>query len=424
MRNRFSTHALAAAAALTLVCGCTMKDQKAPPLTGPSELGTSLAIAISPDVLTQDGASQALVTVTARDASGQPIRNLSLNVEIFFGTQRTDFGSLSARNIVTGSDGRATTVYTAPLAPAGPSTDTGNTRVTIAVTPLGTNFDNAVARTASLRLVPPGVVVPPANLRAAFTYSPSAPIEDQAVLFDASTSGSPSDNPIASYSWDFGDGSTGSGKVVTHAFRDPGSFFVTLTVADAYDRTASTRQTIVVAAGVAPAAAFVVIPASPFVGQTATFDANNSAASPGRRLVSYTWDFGDGDTKPNRTSPQTTHDYQTAGAFTVTLTVTDDLGRTAQVQQTVTVRSDTPVANFTFSPPNPAVGTNVTFTSTAIAPPGRTISSYFWVFSDGQTSTAPSLTRSFAAAGTYTVSLGVTDSAGKTSTVSKSVVVQ
>ncbi len=426
MRRVLSTRILnvALAAAALLPAGCTMKDQKAPPLTGPSELGTSIVVSVSPDVLTQDGASQSLVTITARDPQGQPIRNLSLRVEILVGGTRADFGTLSARNLATGSDGRATTTYTAPASPAGPSTDPF-TIVDIAATPVGTDFGNALPRTAALRLVPPGgVIVPPGNLQPAFTYTPSSPIESQVVLFDASSSTAPTNNPIATYAWNFGDGSTASGKSATHTFRTAGTYFVTLTVADAYDRTASTTQTLTVSAGVAPTASFIVIPASPFVGQTTTFDASNSAPSPGRTIVSYTWDFGDGDTKPGRTSPQTTHDYLTAGAFTVTLTVTDDLGRAAQTQQSVTVRTDGPIASFTYTPPNPTAGLNVTFTSTSSAPAGRTIVSYYWTFSDGETSTAPSLTRSFATAGTYTVTLGVTDSAGKTSTASKSVVVK
>ena len=65
MNRRTRCRVAAVAAALTLGSACTMKSQEAPPLSGPSEYATSIAIAASPDVLTQDGASQALVTVTA-----------------------------------------------------------------------------------------------------------------------------------------------------------------------------------------------------------------------------------------------------------------------------------------------------------------------------------------------------------------------
>src|SRR5688572_11012457 len=123
-----------------LTAGCTTHEQNTPPLTGPSELSTAITITLSPDVVTQDGASQSLVTITARDANGQPLRNQSLRVDIAVGGVVVDFGTLSARNVVTDANGRATVVFTAPpAAGAGvPATD-----VQILVTPAGGDFANA-----------------------------------------------------------------------------------------------------------------------------------------------------------------------------------------------------------------------------------------------------------------------------------------
>ncbi len=145
-----------------------MKNQEAPPLAGPSEFGTSITITVTPDQLTQDGASQSLVTITARDQFGNPLPNLSLRAEIFVDGLRVDFGSLSARNLVTDANGRATLVFTAPSSPAGPSVETFTT-VQIVVTPVGTDFGNGSSRLATIRLVPPGVVVPPDGLQPSFT---------------------------------------------------------------------------------------------------------------------------------------------------------------------------------------------------------------------------------------------------------------
>ncbi|MDP9324591.1 MAG: Ig-like domain-containing protein, partial [Acidobacteriota bacterium] len=83
---------LAALAVTAIAAGCTMKSQNAPPLTGPSELGTSITVTVSPDILTQDGSSQSLVTITAHDSNGKPLKNLSLRAEIEVGGVRTDFG--------------------------------------------------------------------------------------------------------------------------------------------------------------------------------------------------------------------------------------------------------------------------------------------------------------------------------------------
>lgn len=64
-----------------------------------------------------------------------------------------------------------------------------------------------------------------------FSFSPSSPIVGDVVSFDASSS-SDSDGSITSYAWNFGDGNTGSGQFVTHAFAASGTYSVTLTVTD------------------------------------------------------------------------------------------------------------------------------------------------------------------------------------------------
>ena len=58
------------------------------------------------------------------------------------------------------------------------------------------------------------------------------------------------------------------------------------------------------------------------------------------------------------------------------------------------------------------------------ASPGRTITSYFWDFGDGTSSTLASPSHPYAAAASYNVTLTVTDSAGKTGRVTKTVAVQ
>ena len=152
-------------------------------------------IAVSPDVLPQDGASQSFITVTARDANAQPIRNLTMRTETQVNGTPVDFGTLSARNVVTGSDGKATLVYTAPPSPA--VAPDAFLLVDIVVTPLGSDFNNSSQRTASIRLVPQGTVIPPGDLVPAFTVRRLTPTDSQTVLFDASTSkGSISGVPV------------------------------------------------------------------------------------------------------------------------------------------------------------------------------------------------------------------------------------
>jgi PKD repeat protein len=332
MKHHLSATLAALTIAAATVTGCTMKTQEAPDLAGPSEHGTSISVAITPDVLEQNGASQSVVTITARDPEGQPVRNLVLRAETLVNGTNFDFGTLSARTVVTAADGRATLVYTAPPAPS-VAVDSF-TIVEIAVTPLGSDFNNTAARSASVRLVPPNIIVPPDGLRPAFTFTPTNPSDHQRVLFDASTSEAPANNPIAGYSWNFGDGGSGAGRTATHDYSSAGTYVVTLTISDVYGRSASTSQTINVGAGVNPTAAFTFSPTEPLPNSTVHFNAAASRAAPGRTIVSYAWDFGDGG--PGGNGVQVSRFYR-AGNFTVTLVVTDDAGRVGVASQIVPV---------------------------------------------------------------------------------------
>jgi len=78
---------------------------------------------------------------------------------------------------------------------------------------------------------------------ASFTYSPSAPKVGTTVTFNASASYDP-DGSIISYEWNFGDGATDSGEIVTHTYTDPGTYTVTLTVTDNEDATDTSSLTV------------------------------------------------------------------------------------------------------------------------------------------------------------------------------------
>jgi PKD repeat protein len=319
------------AALMALVAAaCTMKKQEAPPLSGPSEFGLSITIEVRPDVMALDGASVATVTVTARDAAGQPKGGQQVRLETIVNGANVDFGTLSSKTVTTGSDGRATATYTAPLG----TSNASELLVSIRATPIGGDADSAVSRTASVRLVPQGIVNPPAGLVPSFTFSPTAPVEDSQVLFDATASRG--NNAIATYAWNFGNGRSGAGVRSTTTFEDPGSYFVTLTITDELGRSASTTNTVTVVAGVAPTADFVYSPTDPRTGQQVVFDAALSTVPSGRRLVGYNWNFGDGSFG---TGPAPAHSYSLARTYTVVLTVTDDTGRTAATSKEVTVVS-------------------------------------------------------------------------------------
>jgi PKD repeat protein len=63
--------------------------------------------------------------------------------------------------------------------------------------------------------------------------------------FDASSSFDP-DGSIVSYSWDFGDGSTGSGVTTSYTYAADGTYTVTLTVTDDAGSTNQTSEIIII----------------------------------------------------------------------------------------------------------------------------------------------------------------------------------
>ena len=285
MRARVALLAVALAAVTLPAC---QQDATPDPFVGPSELGLSLTLTASPDVLTLDGASQSLVMILARDGSGQVVANVTLRLQIRYAGTLQDFGQLSARTLVTGLDGKALATYTAPL---GGSVDTGSA-VDILVTPVGDNYASALPRSLSIRLVPAGTVIPSAIFTADFQFSPASPAELENVLFEATdTSGQ-----VVDYAWDFGDGTTGTGRTVTHAYSSASTYTVTLRVTDTYDRSTSAVQSVTVGAGDTPTADFTFSPTSPRIGDTVFFNASASTAPAGRSIVSYDWSFGDGHT--------------------------------------------------------------------------------------------------------------------------------
>jgi PKD repeat protein len=332
------TKRLIALAAVLLFAGCSLDKQAAPPLVGPSELGLSVDVSATPDILTQDGQSQSTIQIFARDASSVPVSGLSLRADVYANGQQTDFGTISSKTVSTGSDGKATMIYRAPKAPS--PVDPDSTLITIVVTPVGTNYAGSTIRQAELLLVRPGVIVSPGSAPvAAFSLSPSDPKEADDVFFDASAS----TGNIVSYSWTFGDGSsdTSASSSVRHAFDRAGSYLVTLRVKDQFGRENVASKNVTVGTAVALTADFAFSPTNPKAGGVVNFNANASKASVDRRIVDYTWDFGDGTQIFSTSSATVGHAY--AGAccadvtYTATLTVTDDIGRRATVSKTITV---------------------------------------------------------------------------------------
>jgi PKD repeat protein len=416
--------ALALLLTVTLAAACSVKDTPAPALSGPSELALSLTMAATPDILSLDGSSQSQVIVIARDASGKAVPNVSLRLDTSIGGAIIDYGTLSSKTIVTGGDGRALALYTAPRASA--VSEQPGTTLTVLATPVGSNYANSTARSVDIQLVAPGVITGPNDLTVAFTFAPVSPTANETVVFTSPTCVGTSTTDctsasVTSWSWTFGDGGTASGKDVTHSFA-AGNYPVTLTVKDSLNHAVSTTKTVTVKLSDAPNAAFVVSPSSAIPGQTLFFNAAASSAAGTRTIVDYQWNFGDGATGRGVTS---SHAFAAVGSYTVTLTVVDDAGRSATATNTVTVSAtgaSSPVAKITYSPTSPVHGAAVNF-SAADSTSSSTIDSYMWDFGDGHSGFGLGTSHVFAAAGSYVVRVTITDTAGRTATTTVTVTV-
>lgn len=158
---------------------------------------------------------------------------------------------------------------------------------------------------------------------ASFTLDQDA----RSITVDASGSSDP-DGSVASYAWDFGDGSTAHGQTATHTFTAPGDYTVKLTVTDDVGATASATKQVHVTNS--PPIANFVATAS---GLSVAVD-GSSSGDPDGTVTSSAWDFGDGATG---TGVKVAHTYAAAGTYTISLTVTDNDGATASTQQQVSV---------------------------------------------------------------------------------------
>ena len=179
-------------------------------------------------------------------------------------------------------------------------------------------------------------------------------------------------------------------------------------------------------------ARFTFSPTNPTINQDVGFNASSFTVSNG----TFAWDFGDGQTCAGVTL---THRYVRNGTFTVTLTATSDTRATSSSSRTINVSATLPaqVANFTFSPTQPSINQDVSFTANS-GPipgvpglpggggPGATPfgATYNWDFGDGTSSVGgASATHRYTRGGTYTVRLTVTSDAALSATTTRQITV-
>jgi PKD repeat protein len=164
-----------------------------------------------------------------------------------------------------------------------------------------------------------------------------------------------------------------------------------------------------------PTAAFSSTP----TGLSVAFDGTTSSDPDGDTLT-YDWDFNDGTAHGTGATP--THVYAAGGTYHVTLTVADGKGGTNAISHDVTVAAPNhpPTAAFSSTP----TGLSVAFDGTTSSDPDGDTLTYDWDFNDGTAhGTGATPTHVYAAAGTYHVTLLVSDGKGGTNSVTNDVIV-
>ncbi len=224
------------------------------------------------------------------------------------------------------------------------------------------------------------------------------------------------------YSWNFGNGS-GSGPVPTRTYTAAGAFTVTLTVRDEYGATGSSSQTVTIAEPTGNVAPTPVISTPSCAGLTCNLSSAASTDPNVGDTFTRVWDFGDGT--PTSTSTALSHTFSASGTYTVTLTVTDGWGRSAStwIQITRTEPSDNAAPAPLISSPV-CTGLVCSFSGIGSTDPNGDAMTYLWDFGDGTpTSTSSTPSHTYAAAGTYTVTLTVSDVWKRSGTTTRQVIV-
>ncbi len=216
-----------------------------------------------------------------------------------------------------------------------------------------------------------------------------------------------------------GDGDRASGAQVVHTYDLAGTYLAVLTVVDEARQTASARQVVTIAAAPSePPSAVISGATAAQTGETVTFNASASVAGDAA-ISAYNWNFGDGGTASGET---VSHVYSQPGTYFVVLNVADANGLGDTASQAVQITSPQQPQAVINAPTQTTVGQIVNFDAGA-STAGSPIVSYRWAFGDGGTSNAMVAKYAYAQAGSYQVTLTITDQTGATSTAQQAMAV-
>ncbi len=213
-----------------------------------------------------------------------------------------------------------------------------------------------------------------------------------------------SGNQITDWYWDFDDGNFATTQDATNTFATVGTFDVELTVTDID----GCQNTILHTVSVTNVPELDYSWNYSCMGEPVQFNVE-SPPTDIPAVVSWDWDFGDGGIS---TDMNPLHVYPVAGTYNVSLTIVDTMAATNTIIKQIVV-NPLPVALFSIDPLTCAMN-DVQFHDLSTTPTGF-ITQWHWEFGDGNTQTVnfpndPDVIYQYAAIGTYTVSLTITNS--------------
>jgi PKD repeat protein len=185
-------------------------------------------------------------------------------------------------------------------------------------------------------------------LVAHFKYSPTNPIVNESIVFNASYSYDRNQD-IVSHSWDFDDDGiySATNPVAVHRYDHPGIFNVSLTVVDAEGLNSSCSEVVNIPSG-PPVARFEYSPSTPVFQENIIFD-SSSSYDRNLDIVSYLWNFDDGNVT-SITNPIIVHRYENAGIYNVSLSVVDAEGLNSSYALVLCARIPTSISLTTYTP--------------------------------------------------------------------------
>ncbi|MEO0724788.1 MAG: PKD domain-containing protein, partial [Bacteroidota bacterium] len=202
---------------------------------------------------------------------------------------------------------------------------------------------------------------------------------------------------VTSLSWDFGDGNTGTGAEVTHTYTEVGTYEVVLTgIGPCGEETSTQTVTIVFP----PAGGFTSDEDSGCTPQAISFTANDQGEG-----FAYEWSFPGGEPSTS-TEANPTVTYNTAGTYDVLLTVTNAAGMETTTQEDLITIGTLPPASIDLTTEIGSLDVTVE------APNDPSIDSWSWDFGDGTTAMGSTAMHTYAASGTYIITLTTTNECG------------